>query len=73
MNIKEAAASLYERFRDQPWLLSVGIGDCAGRECLVLYVRSIAAVPTDLAKRGWEDFPVVVRKTSVPRPLAGPR
>ena len=34
-----AAYYLMERLRDEPWFLSVGVGEKHGSQCLFLYVR----------------------------------
>ncbi len=73
MDIQAAAASLQEKFGDASWLTMVGIGEHEGRECIFLYVKLLNAVPTDLLKRGWHGFPVVVRKMGQPRPLQAGR
>ena len=73
MTIKEAAILLQERFQGSPWFTMVGIAEEEGRNSIVLYVKSVPAVPVDLRINGWHNFPVIVRKMGNPRPVAHAR
>jgi hypothetical protein len=68
MTIEKAVQLLYERFQATPWFTMAGIGEDQGRQCIVLYVKSPASVPSHL-KDGWCGFPVMIRKMSAPRPI----
>ena len=62
-----AAYYLMERLRDEPWFLSVGVGEKHGSQCLFLYVRKPKIPKLKMIQDGWHGYPVYVSVLS-PRP-----
>lgn len=60
--VQEAAEKLNALPRP-PWLVAVGVGKLDGADCIYVYTKHDAK-QKDLAflDKGWEGFPVVVKK-----------
>lgn len=67
MTLERAARLLHARLQGSPWLTAVGAGEHEGAPCIVLYMKTTQGVDLEFLQRGWEGFPVVVRKMKSPR------
>jgi hypothetical protein len=72
MTIEQAAQSLNERLRANPWFTAVGIGEHNGEPCLFLYVKSLRHADLAFLHEGWCGYPVEVRRMGPPRVAARP-
>ena len=72
MTTLEAAKKLSQALTGASWLVSVGVGSEAGRDCIFLYVKK--APPKDILaiKEAESLFPVFIRKSGAFRPT-GPK
>ena len=68
-SIEEAARALQSQLQGKPWFNLVGIGESDGRPAIYVYVRKLRVPELESLRGGWNDFPVVIKKSSAPRPL----
>jgi hypothetical protein len=70
MNVQAAADQLLAALNWPPWLVAVGVGKLDGGDCIYIYTKG-SPKQKDLAflDKGWEGFPVVVKKSGQFSPL----
>jgi hypothetical protein len=73
MTVEQAAERLNRKLEDTPGFVALGVGEEGGQPNLVIYVRSVNADLARLEREGWEGYPVVIKRTGLPRPLTGTR
>ena len=70
-SIDEAAQSLNRHLRGRAWFRMVGIGlDDFGDPAIYLYVASTNTPELSNMTKVWETYPVVVKRSGAPRPVA---
>ena len=69
-SVEDAAKSLQERLQDRPWFNLVGIGESNGRLIIYIYVRRTNVAELEALKSGWRNFPVIIKKSALPRLLS---
>lgn len=69
MPIERAAAALDAELRALPWYISVGVGTLAEGPALFVYVRSERHKELTRISKGWQGYPVHVRRTGRIRAL----
>jgi hypothetical protein len=72
MTIHEAAAQLQTQLKERPWLTAVGVGVHDGVESIFVYATTPSKVDSSLSAKGWQGFPVVVKKMAKPQLIADP-
>lgn len=75
MNIRIAMDTLREHLQTHPWFINIGKGRFNEEEAIYIYVSSAKAIKTlessNMFTSGrWEGFPVLIRRSAAPRPLA---
>lgn len=70
MTPEEAARSLDDRFHDEPWYVTVGVGKESSRNVIYVYAKKRSKAAREL-EHGWMGFPALIRVsgTFVPLPL----
>jgi hypothetical protein len=73
MPVEQAADLLNRKLEGIPGFVALAVSEDRGGPNLVIYVRSVTRDLARLARDGWEGYPVVIKRTGLPRPLTGTR
>ncbi len=70
MTVQEAANQLLLELNQPSWLVAVGVGKFDGADCIYVYTKGTLK-PKEYAflSKGWEGFPILVKKTGQFSPL----
>ena len=73
VTVERAAAALDAELRALPWYISVGVGTLAEGPALFVYVKSERHKELTRIAKGWQGYPVFVRRTGPIRALGSAR
>jgi hypothetical protein len=71
MTVEQAADLLNRKLEGVPGFVALGVGEEGGQPSLVIYARSVNRDLVRLERDGWEGYPVIIKRTGLPRPLTG--